>query len=164
MITSRGLENQFMHKHIEIYTDGSCLGNPGPGGWGVIILKTGKSPSQDPVKLSGSAPATTNNRMEMMAIIEALKWLHKNMNKGELADVRITIYSDSNLLMGTLNNGWKKKANTDLWAEIDKLRAWLNIEWTWVKAHATNKLNNQVDKLALAAAMTAKRELPKEEY
>lgn len=148
-----------MHNHIEIYTDGSCLGNPGPGGWGVIILQKPKD-----IRLSGGESHTTNNRMEMMAIIKALEWLHENLNKGELADCRIKFYSDSNLLMGTLNQGWKRKANTDLWAQIDKLRAWLNIEWTWVKAHATNKLNNQVDKLALAAATKAKNSLPKEDF
>ncbi|MBI5753990.1 ribonuclease HI [Candidatus Peregrinibacteria bacterium] len=148
-----------MRKKIEIYTDGSCLGNPGPGGWGVIILQ-----EKSDIKLSGSEAHTTNNRMEMMAIIKALEWLHENLNKGELAGIRVTIYSDSNLLMGTLNQGWKRKANTDLWAQIDKLRAWLNIEWTWVKAHATNKKNNQVDKLALAAATKAKNALPKNDY
>lgn len=145
-----------MHEKLEIYTDGSCLGNPGPGGWGVIILPE--------TKLSGGEPHTTNNRMEMMAIIKALEWLHENINKGALADCRIRIYSDSNLLMGTLNEGWKRKANLDLWAQLDKLRAWLHIEWIWVKAHATNKINNQVDKLALAAATKAKKALPKDEY
>lgn len=152
-----------MHKHIAIYTDGSCLGNPGPGGWGVLIPGQGTDKVPD-IRLSGGEAHTTNNRMEMMAIIKALEWLHENINKGELADARISLYSDSNLLMGTLNKGWKRNVNTDLWAQIDKFRAWLHIEWTWVKAHATNKLNNQVDKLALAAATTAKNNLPREEY
>ncbi len=170
-----------MHDKIEIYTDGSCLGNPGPGGWGVLIVnpenlprksisstksnfKESKSSAATDISFSGCEPHSTNNRMEMMAIIKALEWLRENLNKGQLASMRITIYSDSNLLMGTLNQGWKRKANTDLWAQIDKLRAWLNIEWVWVKAHATNKKNNQVDKLALAAATKAKNALPKEDY
>ena len=152
-----------MHKHIEIYTDGSCLGNPGPGGWGVIIPDLGTAKIPD-IRLSGGEDHTTNNRMEMMAMIKAMEWLHKNINKGELADIKIIIYSDSNLLVSTLNKGWKRNVNKDLWAEIDKLRAWLHIEWTWVKAHATNKFNNQADKLALAAATTAKNGLPREEY
>lgn len=152
-----------MHKKIEIYTDGSCLGNPGPGGWGVLIpgKGTGKVPD---LRISGGEDHTTNNRMEMMAMIKALEWLHKNIEKEELSETGIIIYSDSNLLISTLNQGWKRKANTDLWAQIDKLRAWLRIEWIWVKAHATNKFNNQVDKLALAAATTAKNNLPKDDY
>lgn len=152
-----------MHKKIEIYTDGSCLGNPGPGGWGVLIPGKGTDKVPD-VRMSGGEDHTTNNRMEMLAMIKALEWLHKNIEKEELSGTGIIIYSDSNLLISTLNQGWKRKANTDLWAQIDKLRAWLRIEWIWVKAHATNKFNNQVDKLALAAATTAKNNLPKDDY
>lgn len=151
---------------IEIYTDGSCLGNPGPGGWGVLIL------GKNNIQLSGGEKQTTNNRMEMTAIIKALEWLHNKsgLTKEQLRSVRILIHSDSNLLISTLNLGWKRKANLDLWAQIDKLRAWLpvgktwlNINWVWVKAHATNKHNNQVDKLALAAATKAKKALPKQD-
>ncbi|MFH1284066.1 MAG: ribonuclease H [Candidatus Peregrinibacteria bacterium] len=142
-----------MEKKIEIYTDGSCIGNPGPGGWGVIILKNGKK-----INISGGEPDTTNNRMEMTAIVNALKWLRvsSGLSHEELVNYKILIHSDSNLLIQTLNNGWKKKANTDLWAEIDKLRAWLDIDWKWVKAHATNKYNNMVDALALAEAKKQK--------
>lgn len=128
--------------NIEIYTDGSCIGNPGPGGWGAIILNKQKT------KLSGNEADTTNNRMEMTAIIKALEWVHENYAQKNHSDLEITIYSDSNLLIQTLTRGWKRKKNTDLWAEIDKLRAWLNIKWVWVKAHDTNKYNNLVDKLA----------------
>ncbi len=136
-------------KKIDIYTDGSCLGNPGPGGWGVIILYEGKE-----YKISGGEKATTNNRMEMKAIIEGLKWFYKESKipKEKLQDYKINFYSDSNLIIQTLNQGWKRKANTDLWAEIDSLRGWLNINWVWVKAHANNKYNNLVDKLAFSEA------------
>lgn len=142
-----------MQNKIEIYTDGSCIGNPGPGGWGVIVLHNKKE-----IEISGGERDTTNNRMEMMAMIEALKWLRdeKNLPTEELDAAKITLYSDSNLLIQTLNKGWKKKANTDLWAQIDKLRAWLNIEWVWVKAHATNKYNNLVDELAFNQAQKIK--------
>lgn len=133
---------------IEIYTDGSCLGNPGPGGWGVIILHNGKD-----VKISGHEKDTTNNRMEMTAILNALKWIHIN----NLTDRKFVIYSDSNLLIQTLKQGWKRKANTDLWAEIDRFRGWIDIGWIWVKAHHTNKYNNLVDKLALSEATKAKK-------
>ena len=137
---------------IDIYTDGSCLGNPGPGGWAAIILHGDKTHS-----IAGSKKDTTNNRMEMTAIIEALKWLHKKsgIKPDGLSNYKITIHSDSNLLIQTFKQGWKRKANIDLWAELDKLRGWLNIEWKWVKAHATNKYNNEVDRLAFQAANKA---------
>ncbi|MDA1060812.1 MAG: ribonuclease HI [bacterium] len=134
---------------IEIYTDGSCIGNPGPGGWAAIILFAGKE-----IEISGHEKDTTNNRMEMTAIIEALEWIRKKsrLSDEDLQNQKIEIYSDSNLIIQTMNQGWKKKANTDLWAEVDRLRAWLNIEWTWVKAHHTNKYNNKADELALSEA------------
>lgn len=139
---------------IEIYTDGSCLGNPGSGGWGIIILYGKKE-----IKLSGGEKDTTNNRMEMTAICRALEWLHKEsgLKKEELLSKKIEIFSDSNLIIQTLTKGWKKKANTDIWAKIDKLRAWLNVEWTWVKAHHTDKYNNLVDKLAFSEAQKFKK-------
>ncbi|MBD3360607.1 reverse transcriptase-like protein [Candidatus Peregrinibacteria bacterium] len=145
-----------MNKIIAIYTDGSCLGNPGPGGWGIIILYKGKE-----IKISGREKETTNNRMEMTAIIEALRWLHdkSNLSREELRNFKIKIYSDSNLLVKTLNQGWKRKANLDLWSEIDKFRAWLDIEWIWVKAHDTDKYNNMVDALAFNEAKEQKKEL-----
>ncbi len=135
---------------IEIYTDGSCIGNPGPGGWAAMILHDEKIS-----KIADGEKDTTNNRMEMRAIIGALEFLHTKLKRSreELNVTEIILYSDSNLLMQTLNLGWKRKANTDLWAEIDRLRAWLNIKWTWVKAHHTNKYNNLVDEMALAEAL-----------
>jgi len=138
-------------RKIEIYTDGSCIGNPGPGGWGTLIIIDGKE-----IELSGHEPDSTNNRMEMTAIIKALEWIRNEsgLNHEDLQTHKMSIYSDSNLIIQTINQGWKKKANTDLWAQIDKLRAWLDISWTWVKAHASNKNNNRVDKLAFDAANT----------
>lgn len=132
---------------IKIYTDGSCLGNPGTGGWAAIIVLEDKE-----YKISGGEKETTNNRMEMKAVIEALKWLYKKFTKEELNERGIVLYSDSNLIIQTLLQGWKRKANLDLWAEIDKLRAWLNIEWVWVRGHSHNKYNNLVDRLAVKAA------------
>lgn len=136
--------------NIQIYTDGSCLGNPGPGGWGFIIIIGEKE-----TKLSGSAKDTTNNRMEMTAMIKALDWLNKNLDQATIQNAKISLHSDSNLIIQTMKQGWKRKANTDLWADIDRLRAWLNIEWIWVKAHHTNKYNNLVDELAFKAAQKA---------
>lgn len=134
------------NRKIEIYTDGSCIGNPGPGGWAAIIIDNGEEK-----EISGNEKNSTNNRMEMMAISEALKWLRKK-HKENVNELQINIYSDSNLIIQTLNKGWKKKANTDLWAEMDKQRAWLNISWNWVKGHHTNKYNNRADELAVKRA------------
>ncbi|MBP7670878.1 ribonuclease HI [Candidatus Gracilibacteria bacterium] len=132
--------------HLTIYTDGSCIGNPGPGGWAALIIDE----ENQETAISGHQPDTTNNRMEMQAIIEALKHLHAKHK--DLTKYQIDLYSDSNLIIQTLNQGWKKKANTDLWADIDRLRAWQNITWHWVKGHSTNKYNNIVDELAQKAA------------
>lgn len=133
---------------ITIYSDGSCIGNPGPGGWAFLLIDETNNQTQK----SGHASDTTNNRMEMQAIIEALKHLHKTYDQATLQQLQISVHSDSNLIIQTLNQGWKKKANTDLWADIDRLRAWLNIQWNWVKGHATNPYNNLVDELAQKAA------------
>ncbi|MBT3704367.1 ribonuclease HI [Candidatus Peregrinibacteria bacterium] len=132
---------------IQIYTDGSCLGNPGPGGWAAIITEDGKDTA-----ISGNDPDTTNNRMEMMAVIESLKYLHKKYGRDKLPAIQINFFIDSNLIVQTLNSGWKKKKNQDLWAEIEKLTAWLNIKWEWVKAHHKDEQNNKVDELAFKEA------------
>ncbi len=137
------------NRKIEIYTDGSCIGNPGPGGWAFILLYEGAEISE-----AGNEKDTTNNRMEMMAILKALTYIKEKsgISHEDLLSHKITLYSDSNLLMQTMNLGWKRKANLDLWAQIDLLRAWLDISWIWVKAHATNVYNNKVDELAQSAA------------
>jgi len=129
-------------QEIIIYTDGSCLGNPGPGGWASIVIENSKKHN-----IVGGEKDTTNNRMEMTAVIEALKYLKKKYGS-DLPNIKIQFFIDSNLIVQTLTSNWKKKKNTDLWAEIEKLSAWLNIKWNWVKAHHTNELNNEVDELA----------------
>lgn len=128
--------------NIIIYTDGSCLGNPGAGGWAAIIKK-----GNEEAVLKGSETDTTNNRMEMKAIIESLKWLSKNVK-----DVSVELYSDSSLLINSINEDWKRKANLDLWNEFDDAIAGLSnvkIHWNWVKGHADDDLNNRVDELAV---------------
>lgn len=144
------------NRKIEIYTDGSCIGNPGPGGWAFILLHDGAEVAE-----TGKTKDTTNNRMEMMAIIKALEYIRNKsgLTHEDLTSHKIILYSDSNLLMQSLNLGWKRKANLDLWAKIDLLRAWLDIEWTWVKAHATNKYNNKVDELAQSSARKPSRKV-----
>ena len=137
---------------IEIYTDGSCLTNPGNGGWAAIIKEDGKIK-----KISGNEKNTTNNRMELLAPISALK----EMN----ASSQITIYTDSQYVkLGITEwinkwiiNNWQtsKKEdvkNKDLWIELYNLNKSLNVKWNWVKAHAGNPMNEEVDLIAKKAA------------
>ena len=137
---------------IKIYTDGSCLSNPGNGGWAAIININGEIK-----KISGNEKNTTNNRMELMAPINALK----NINSKD----PIEIFTDSKYVKNGITewintwvlNNWKtsKKENVknkDLWLELHKLNQSLNIKWNWVRAHAGNPLNEEVDMLAKKAA------------
>ena len=137
---------------IKIYTDGSCLENPGSGGWAAII-----NDDSNIKKISGSEKNTTNNRMELMAPINALKKIDPNKE--------IEIYTDSQYVkLGItewintwLENNWKtsKKENVknkDLWLELYNLNKSLNVKWNWVKAHSGNTLNEEVDLLAKKAA------------
>jgi len=142
------------NKNLVIYTDGSCLGNPGPGGWAAIIIEDGKIH-----EISGGEPSTTNNRMEMKAVIEALKYIREHNSIETLPTLNINFFIDSNLIVQTLNCGWKKKKNKELWAEIEKLSAWLSIKWDWIKAHHVDKFNNQVDELANGEAKKQKSQL-----
>ncbi|MBU1992605.1 MAG: ribonuclease H [Patescibacteria group bacterium] len=133
---------------IKIYTDGSCLGNPGPGGWAAIVLHDGNE-----VELYGNEKDTTNNRMEIISAVEALKWVRNvaKINENNQKE-QIKIYADSSLLVKTINENWKRKKNQDLWGELDKARGFLNIKWEWVKGHHEDKYNNKADKLALEQA------------
>ena len=137
---------------IKIYTDGSCLSNPGNGGWAAIINMNGEIK-----KISGNEKNTTNNRMELMAPINALK----NINSKD----PIEIFTDSKYVKNGITewintwvlNNWKtsKKENVknkDLWLELHKLNQSLNVKWNWVKAHAGDPLNEEVDMLAKNAA------------
>ena len=137
---------------ITIYTDGSCLTNPGNGGWAAII-----SDEKETRKISGSEKNTTNNRMELLAPINALK--------GMKPGVEIKIYTDSQYVKNGITewintwlaNNWKtsKKEdvkNKDLWIDLYNLNKSLNIQWNWVKAHDGNPLNEEVDLLAKKAA------------
>ncbi|WP_435096199.1 ribonuclease HI [Candidatus Pelagibacter bacterium nBUS_27] len=137
---------------IEIYTDGSCLTNPGDGGWAAIIIEDGKIK-----KISGNEKKTTNNRMELLAPINALK----EMN----SESQISIYTDSQYVkLGITQwinkwiiNNWQTSRkedvkNKDLWVELFNLNKSLNVKWNWVKAHAGNTMNEEVDLLAKKAA------------
>ena len=137
---------------IKIYTDGSCLTNPGDGGWAAIINIDGEIK-----KISGNEKNTTNNRMELMAPINALKYINSKDP--------IEIFTDSKYVKNGITewintwvlNNWKtsKKEdvkNKDLWIELHKLNQSLNVKWNWVKAHAGDTLNEEVDMLAKEAA------------
>ena len=137
---------------IHIYTDGSCLGNPGPGGWGAVLLHPQKEK-----RLSGGYRLTTNNRMEMMAAIEALSALKKRC--------KVQLHTDSQYVKNGITawmHSWKKKGwvtaakkpvkNRDLWMELDRLINKHDVSWKWVKGHVGDKYNEIADQLAAAAA------------
>ncbi len=132
---------------IEIYTDGACSGNPGPGGWGVLLRWNGHEK-----QLSGGEAQTTNNRMEMMAVIKGLETLKKPSN--------VTLYTDSQYVQQGVTQwmvGWKAKGwpsrikNQDLWLQIDSLIQRHSVEFIWVRGHNGHPENELVDKLAVAA-------------
>lgn len=134
---------------VIIYTDGACSGNPGPGGWAAALKFNGKEK-----QLSGGAPKTTNNRMELIAAIEALKALTRTC--------RVTLFTDSKYVKNGIEswihnwkkNGWKTTAkqpvlNEDLWRELDTLAGQHEVNWQWVKGHAGDSYNELVDTLAV---------------
>lgn len=133
---------------VDIYTDGACSGNPGPGGYGTVLL-FGKHRKE----LSGGYKKTTNNRMELLAAILGLEALKRPCS--------VTLYSDSSYLVDAMEKGWvfrwkatgfKKKKNRDLWEKVLALANLHKIKFIWVKGHASNKENNRCDELAVAAS------------
>ena len=137
---------------IKIYTDGSCLENPGNGGWAAIIHDNG-----DINKISGSEKNTTNNRMELMAPIKALKKINTNKEIHVFTDSQYVKLGITEWINTWIENDWKNSKkevvkNKDLWIELYNLNKSLNIKWNWVKAHAGNPLNEEVDLLAKKAA------------
>ena len=145
-------------KKVTIYTDGACSGNPGPGGWGAV-LKYGAHEKE----LSGGAAETTNNRMELTAVIEALKLLKE--------PCAVELYSDSKYVIDALEKrwvyGWKEKGwikadrkpalNVDLWEILLPLIAKHEVRCHWVKGHAENEYNNRCDAMAVAESQTYKQ-------
>ena len=133
---------------IIIYTDGACSGNPGPGGWGAVLLWHGRSK-----KINGFEAESTNNRMELQAVISALNAVKR--------DVPIEIYTDSQYVKNGITiwikkwrtNNWNngKVKNIDLWHELDEVAKDFKISWHWVKGHAGNKYNEEADRLARLA-------------
>ena len=138
-------------KKIAIYTDGACSGNPGPGGWGAVLIYNGTEKH-----LSGHAEDTTNNRMEMTAVIESLKAIKE--------ECEIELFTDSKYVMDGINewiHNWKKRGwktankkpvkNADLWQELDEMNQSHKVNWNWVKGHNGDKYNELADSLATSA-------------
>lgn len=136
--------------NITIYTDGSSRGNPGPGGFGAILMSNGKMK-----ELSGGYRRTTNNRMELMGVIAALEALKK-------PSLNITVYTDSQYIVKAVKEGWLNKwlatnfsggkKNKDLWVKFYNLYKQHQVQFVWVKGHADNEYNNRCDVLATTAA------------
>ena len=138
---------------VIVYTDGACSGNPGPGGWGALLMWKGKKR-----EIAGSEQNSTNNRMEMRAVIEALKALKRPCH--------VKIHSDSALIVNAFKQGWienwikkgwkkankKPVENQDLWKEMLQAMNDHKVSWIKVKGHADNELNNRVDRLAVEAS------------
>ena len=143
---------------IKIYTDGACKGNPGVGGWGAIIMQDEKN-----IELFGGENETTNNRMELMAVIMALKEISSNLE--------LTIYTDSTYVQKGISewiknwkvNNWRSSSkkpvkNKDLWIELDEAVGLRKINWEWVKGHAGNEGNEKADELANQGVVSMMRE------
>ncbi len=144
-------------KNVILYTDGACSGNPGPGGWGLILFYTDNSGTEHKLELNGGEKDTTNNRMELSAVIEGIKKLKSPCN--------ITVYSDSQYVCNAFNKGWlygwiKKNwvnsskepvKNIDLWKEYLTVSRQHEVKFINVKGHSDNVYNNRCDELARAA-------------
>ncbi|MDO8380847.1 ribonuclease HI [Phenylobacterium sp.] len=149
-----------MTPKVVIYTDGACSGNPGPGGWGALLISGGHRRD-----ICGGEPDTTNNRMELMAAIQALEALNK--------PCEVELHTDSTYVMKGISewiHGWKKRGwktadkkpvkNEDLWRRLDTARERHTVDWRWVKGHAGHELNEHADALAgrgLKEALAANR-------
>ena len=141
-----------MVKKVTLITDGSCLGNPGPGGWAAILRFNSQTK-----ELSGGEPETTNNRMEMMAVIEGLTILKEPCEISIEIDSQYVKNGVTEWMSGWKRRGWKTAAkkpvkNQDLWQKIDAALAQHTVNWKWVKGHADHDDNNRCDELARGAA------------
>ncbi len=124
-----------------IYADGACIGNPGAGGWGAVIAE----PVSEYRELSGGPyPRTTNNRMEITAVIEGLRAVE--------AGSEVIVRTDSQYVVKTMTMGWKRNANPELWRDLDREVAARKVRFEWVRGHAGDKNNERADRLAAAAA------------
>jgi ribonuclease HI len=145
-----------MAREVHLYTDGACSGNPGPGGWGAVLL-AGAPPAMKEKTLSGGSPATTNNRMELTAVIEALRALKRPCD--------VVVHTDSQYIANAFRqrwlekwqaNGWrtagkKPVKNKDLWMDLLEAAGPHAVRWEWLRGHAGHPRNEQADRLAVEA-------------
>lgn len=139
-------------KHVEIHTDGACLGNPGPGGWGALLRHADRER-----ELSGGEAHTTNNRMEMLAAIMGLESLKESCRVDLYTDSRYVQQGITDWLPGWIRRGWRTAGgapvkNQDLWQRLDAAARRHSVQWHWVKGHAGHADNERVDQLARTAA------------
>ena len=146
-------------KHVEIFTDGACSGNPGPGGWGAILRWNGREK-----ELSGGDAETTNNRMELMAAISALEALKEPVTADLFTDSSYVRDGIGKWMFGWKKNGWKtadKKPvkNAELWQRLDAANKRHKVEWHWIKGHAGHPENERADELARVGMAPFKKSL-----
>ena len=142
---------------VQIYTDGACRGNPGPGGWGALLIA-----GERRKEVSGAEAATTNNRMELKAAIEGLSALKRRCQVLLYTDSKYVLQGITQWLPQWKARGWRTAArepvkNQDLWEKLDAAAAAQDIDWHWVKGHIGHTLNERADVLAVAATQTAAR-------
>jgi len=141
-------------KHVQLITDGACLGNPGPGGWACLLRY-----NHHKRELVGSEPHTTNNRMELTAVIEGLKAMREPCAAEVVTDSQYVKNGITQWIHGWKRNGWrtadkKPVKNVDLWKRLDAALGEHDVRWHWVKGHAGHAMNERADQLAVAAIAT----------
>jgi ribonuclease HI len=153
---------------VLVFTDGGCSGNPGPGGWAYVIVDGSNGTSGAVLaELWGAEPVTTNNRMELSAAVAALE---KVLGDRDLADARITVYTDSQYVQKGIStwvvswkrNGWRTAAkepvkNKELWVKLDELASRRPIDWRWVKGHAGHEYNERCDRMTQEAIASLRK-------
>jgi ribonuclease HI len=147
---------------VQLFTDGACKGNPGPGGWAFILRHPASGKEKE---LAGGNPQTTNNQMELQAVIEGLKVLKSQSEVEVITDSSYVAKGSAEWLSGWKKNGWRRREgkawkpvkNVELWQALDQLLAQHRVRFTWIKGHAGHAENERCDELAVAAALAALR-------
>ncbi len=147
---------------VQLFTDGACKGNPGPGGWGLILRHPASGKEKE---LAGGNPQTTNNQMELQAVIEGLKLLKSQSEVEVITDSSYVAKGSAEWLSGWKKNGWRRREgkawkpvkNVELWQALDQLLALHRVRFTWIKGHAGHAENERCDELAVAAALAVLR-------